>query len=142
MHDLFDPDGSRLTLVPGGHDGITQLQMRIGVRSLDAHHEFYGRILGLPSTDDGRYRCGVSLIAFEHDPTANADAQMRGIGYRYLTIQVFDVVAEHRAIVARGGQEGSAPVRLGDVAYISFVRDPDGNWIEISQRKSITGSLD
>jgi hypothetical protein len=31
---------------------------------------------------------------------------------------------------------------LGDVAYISFVRDPDGNWIEISQRKSITGSLD
>ena len=35
-----------------------------------------------------------------------------------------------------------APVRLGDVAYISFVRDPDGNWIEISQRKSITGSLD
>ncbi|GIR63492.1 MAG: hypothetical protein CM15mP68_1580 [Pseudomonadota bacterium] len=33
-----------------------------------------------------------------------------------------------------------APVRLGDVAYISFVRDPDGNWIEISQRKSITGS--
>jgi hypothetical protein len=22
------------------------------------------------------------------------------------------------------------------------VRDPDGNWIEISQRKSITGSLD
>ena len=23
-----------------------------------------------------------------------------------------------------------------------FVRDPDGNWIEISQRKSLTGSLD
>ncbi|HBK11323.1 MAG TPA: VOC family protein, partial [Gammaproteobacteria bacterium] len=40
-----------------------------------------------------------------------------------------------------GGAEGMAPVRLGDVAYISFVRDPDGNWIEISQRKSITGSL-
>jgi lactoylglutathione lyase len=35
-----------------------------------------------------------------------------------------------------------APVKLGDVAHISFVRDPDGNWIEISQRKSITGTLD
>ena len=52
------------------------------------------------------------------------------------------VVEEHRAILASGGFEGMAPVRLGDVAYISFVRDPDGNWIEISQRKSITGSLD
>jgi lactoylglutathione lyase len=82
------------------------------------------------------------LISFEQDRDAVSDAQMRGIGYRYLTIQVFDVVAEHRAILARGGAEGAVPVRLGDVAYISFVRDPDGNWIEISQRKSITGSLD
>ena len=46
------------------------------------------------------------------------------------------------AVLAGGGAEGMAPVRLGDVAYISFVRDPDGNWLEISQRKSITGSLD
>jgi lactoylglutathione lyase len=84
----------------------------------------------------------VSLLALEHDANADGDAQMRGIGYRYLTIQVFDVVGEHAAILSRGGKEGSAPVRLGDVAYISFVRDPDGNWIEISQRKSITGSLD
>lgn len=59
-----------------------------------------------------------------------------------MTFQVADVVGEHRAILASGGLEGMAPVRLGDVAYISFVRDPDGNWIEISQRKSITGSLD
>jgi catechol 2,3-dioxygenase-like lactoylglutathione lyase family enzyme len=140
--ELIDPDGNRVALVPVGHNGIEQLQMRMGVRSPDAHHDFYGRVLGLPATADGRYRCGASLIAFEHDPDASDDAQMRGIGYRYLTIQVFDVVGVHREILARGGREGSAPVRLGDVAYISFVRDPDGNWIEISQRKSITGSLD
>jgi len=95
----------------------------------------------LPETD-GRYHCGVSLLSLVRDEHATGDSQMRGIGYRYLTIQVFDVVGEHREILARGGHEGSAPVRLGDVAYISFVRDPDGNWIEISQRKSITGSLD
>jgi lactoylglutathione lyase len=140
--ELVDPDGNRVALVPVGHDGIEQLQVRMGVRSLDAQRDFYGRVLGLPATDDGRYRCGASLISFEQDRHAVADAQMRGIGYRYLTIQVFDVVGEHRAILARGGLEGAAPVRLGDVAYISFVRDPDGNWIEISQRKSITGSLD
>ena len=139
---LTDPDGNRVTLVPPGHAGIEQLQMHLAVRDLDAQRDFYGRVLGLEATDDGRYRCGVSLLSFERDERASADSQMRGIGYRYLTIQVFDVVGEHREILSRGGREGSAPVRLGDVAYISFVRDPDGNWIEISQRKSITGSLD
>ena len=34
-----------------------------------------------------------------------------------------------------------SPVRLGDVAAISFVRDPDGVWLEISQRASLTGDL-
>jgi lactoylglutathione lyase len=63
-------------------------------------------------------------------------------GYRYLTIQVYDVRAVHADVVARGGREGRPPVRLGEVAFISFVRDPDGNWLEISQRKSLTGSLD
>jgi catechol 2,3-dioxygenase-like lactoylglutathione lyase family enzyme len=138
---LTDPDGNRVTLVPPGHDGIEQLQMQVAVRDLGAHRDFYGRVLGL-SEVDGRFRCGASLLSLVRDEHATDDAQMRGIGYRYLTIQVFDVVGEHREILARGGREGSAPVRLGDVAYISFVRDPDGNWIEISQRKSITGSLD
>jgi catechol 2,3-dioxygenase-like lactoylglutathione lyase family enzyme len=140
--ELIDPDGNHVALVPVGRDGIQQLQVRLAVRSLDAHHDFYRRVLGLEPTGDGRYRCGASLISFEQDRHAIPDAQMQGIGYRYLTIQVFDVVGEHRAILSRGGTEGAAPLRLGDVAYISFVRDPDGNWIEISQRKSITGSLD
>jgi len=140
--ELSDPDGNAITLVPPGFEGIQQLQMALAVRDLTAHRDFYSRVLGLDQTSDGRFRCGVSLLSLHQDPRADDDAQMRGIGYRYLTIQVFDVVGEHATILSRGGQEGSAPVRLGDVAYISFVRDPDGNWIEISQRKSITGSLD
>jgi hypothetical protein len=32
-------------------------------------------------------------------------------------------------------------VTLGTVARISFIRDPDGNFIEVSQRASLTGSL-
>jgi lactoylglutathione lyase len=40
-----------------------------------------------------------------------------------------------------GVAEGAAPVTLGEVARIAFVRDPDGNWIEISQRSSLTGKL-
>jgi lactoylglutathione lyase len=30
---------------------------------------------------------------------------------------------------------------LGETARISFILDPDGNWIEISQRASLTGAL-
>jgi catechol 2,3-dioxygenase-like lactoylglutathione lyase family enzyme len=140
--DLVDPDGNRVALVPSGHDGVEQLQVDVAVRNVAAQRTFYTRVLELDETADGRFRCGASLLRVTHDPNASADSQMRGIGYRYLTIQVFDVVAEHRGILSRGGAEGMAPVRLGDVAYISFVRDPDGNWIEISQRKSLTGSLD
>jgi catechol 2,3-dioxygenase-like lactoylglutathione lyase family enzyme len=140
--ELTDPDGNRITLVPSGHQGIEQLQVNVAVRDIEAQRDFYRRVLELEETDDDRFRCGASLLALVGDTNAAPDAQMRGIGYRYLTIQVFDVVAEHRGILERGGHEGSPPVRLGDVAYISFVRDPDGNWIEISQRKSITGSLD
>ena len=140
--EVRDPDGNRVRLVPIGHDGVEQLQIEVAVRDVDAQHDFYERVLELPANGDGRYRCGASLLSVSYDPAATTDSQMRGIGYRYLTIQVFDVVGEHRGILARGGMEGASPVRLGDVAYISFVRDPDGNWIEISQRKSITGSLD
>jgi len=140
--EMRDPDGNRVRLVPMGHDGVEQLQIEVAVRDVDAQRDFYERVLQLPSNGEGRYRCGASLVAITHDRAATADSQMRGIGYRYLTIQVFDVVGEHRGILARGGSEGASPVRLGDVAYISFVRDPGGNWIEISQRKSITGSLD
>ena len=38
-------------------------------------------------------------------------------------------------------REGFAPVTLGDVARISMILDPDGNWIELSRRASIVGSL-
>ena len=45
-------------------------------------------------------------------------------------------------VLAHGGREARAPVTLGTTARISMVRDPDGNWIELSQRASLTGSLE
>ncbi|MEZ5595911.1 MAG: hypothetical protein R3E84_05890 [Pseudomonadales bacterium] len=73
---------------------------------------------------------------------ATLDPLQLGKGYRYMTLQIFDVLAAHAQVLASGGREGSPPRKLGDVAHISFVRDPDGNWIELSQRKSIVGTLD
>ena len=88
------------------------------------------------------YRCGSSIISFKKDYTAKRAGDIYGTGFRYITIQVRKADIEHEQILKRGGEEGLAPVTLGDVARFSFVRDPDGNWIEISQRASLTGSLD
>jgi len=43
---MVDPDGNRVRLVPPGHDGVTQLGIAMGVRSLSEHRRFYGDILG------------------------------------------------------------------------------------------------
>jgi hypothetical protein len=56
-------------------------------------------------------------------------------------VQVWDVRAEHAKLLQLGWRESIAPVKLGETAYISFVVDPDGSPIEISQRASLTGPL-
>jgi lactoylglutathione lyase len=141
LTNLTDPDGNCVCLVPPGTNGIEQLRVDLTVTNLERAGNFYGDVLGLPALDDATFGCGVSRIRLT-EGEAVADPPQRAPGYRYLTIQVYDVVSLHAQVLAGGGREGSAPVKLGDVAYISFVRDPDGNWLEISQRKSITGSLD
>ena len=138
---MSDPDGNLVTLVPPGHDGVEQLRLELVVNNLQRHQDFYGAILDLPELDATTFGVGVSQVRLSEGDTT-PDPEQRVLGYRYVTMQVFDVISTHQSIVAQGGREGLAPVKLGDVAHISFVRDPDGNWIEVSQRKSITGSLD
>lgn len=138
-----DPDGNRVTLVPPGAGGVTRIGVVLGVRDVEAHGRFYEHSLGLAAVpgEVDAFFCGDSVLRVVHDPGAPADAAIEGPGYRYLTIQVFSCDQEHAGILVRGGREGRPAVTLGNVARFSFVRDPDGNWIEISQRKSLTGSL-
>jgi lactoylglutathione lyase len=138
---LRDPDGNGLVLLPRGERGVEGIGVSLGVRDPDAFHRFYADTLGLERCGDDAYRCGTSLLHFAYADDAPSDSSMEGRGYRYITIQVHDVDREHAGILARGGAEGQPPRTLGKVARISFVRDPDGNWIEISQRASLTGPL-
>lgn len=138
---LQDPDGNVVFLRGALGANEPRLSVQLIVSDLPRHEDFYGRVLGLPALGSHGFACGTSHIELA-EGAAFTDPDQRALGYRYLTVQVFDVKQTHAAILARGGREGMAPVKLGDVAHISFVRDPDGNWIEISQRKSLTGSLD
>jgi catechol 2,3-dioxygenase-like lactoylglutathione lyase family enzyme len=138
---LVDPDGNKISLVPPGHDGIIGIQVRMAVRDAAAMRRFFGLAMQFEGMSVDTYRCGDSLIRFHEDPSVIQTEPLRARGFRYLTVQVYDVNAEHRGIVQRGGQERRPPVTLGATARVSFVRDPDGNWIEVSQRASLTGTL-
>jgi catechol 2,3-dioxygenase-like lactoylglutathione lyase family enzyme len=139
--EMVDPDGNRVVLVPPGEQQVEGIGLHLHVCDEAAFHEFYGRALGLERVASAAYRCGDSILSFERDPAATADPRFAARGYRYFTIQIRDVDAEHRTVLQRGGREGRPPVTLGTVARVSFVRDPDGNWIELSQRASLTGPL-
>ncbi|MEO8540834.1 MAG: VOC family protein [bacterium] len=137
---LTDPDGNRVTLVPLVQDG-SGIEIRLGVTNLEAARRHYGLALGFDRVSEDVYACGTTRLVLDFDPDQQPIAEMRGVGYRYLTVQVWDADAEFSAVVAAGATAGMAPRTLGAVARFGFVRDPDGNWMEISQRASLTGNL-
>ena len=145
---LIDPDGNRVSLVPGGTFGIERIGIRLGVRDVEAHRRFYTEALGLPQGKSEQacgmmtFLAGDTVLIVEPASDAPHDASFEGKGWRYITFQVFEVDREHAYVLAHGGREARAPATLGTTARVSMVRDPDGNWIELSQRASITGSLE
>lgn len=143
---MTDPEGNRVTLVPKGMFGIERIGVRLAVRSIEAHRKFYSEAMGLqeglPAGAAPTFLAGDTVLIVEQSPDAPDDADMEGRGWRYITFQVFAVDRDHAHALAHGAREARAPVTLGTTARISMIRDPDGNWIELSQRASVTGSLE
>ena len=138
--DLRDPDGLPVLVVPPGTDGITAIRITLASARPDAVRAFWQT--GLATGEAGGHpQVGSTVIAVEHRPGQLPAGPLASRGCRYLTVQVHDVAQDHARLVDWGGTEAVAPRRLGDVAKISFVRDPDGNWLEVSQRASLTGPL-
>ena len=141
---MVDPDCNRVRLVAAGHDGVTQIGVVVAVRNVEEHRRFYGGILGFAEerwSGGSAFRLGDSLVLLEEDPTATVDPLRQARGWRYITLQVVDIDGVHEKLRGEGVREGLAPITLGEVARISMVLDPDGNWIELSRRASVVGSL-
>jgi lactoylglutathione lyase len=139
--ELADPDGNAVVLVPRGEDGVVGIAVELVVGNRDAHDRFWRHVMQFDSPAPGTYVCGDSrIVVVGERPVARHD-DWRGRGWRYTTVQIRDCEAEHRGVLARGGEEGRAPIVLGDTVRYSFVRDPDGNYIELSQRASLVGHL-
>ncbi len=143
--DLTDPDGNKIKLVPIGLNGITDTGIHMQVRNLSEFKSFYGDILDLPEIETNAatsYRCGKTIILADEDKSLHLPDIQFAQGYRYITAQIFKADAEHQHVLANGGREGKPPRTLGDTVRYSFIRDFDGNWIELSQRATLTGSLE
>jgi catechol 2,3-dioxygenase-like lactoylglutathione lyase family enzyme len=138
---LTDPDGNKVSLVPPGKDGVTGIAILLRVNDRAAHDHFWTHAMQFERVGEGRYRCGDSLVVVAEQGPVERSTQWRGPGYRYMTVQIWDCLAEYEGILARGGASGGEPRILGDTVRFAFVADPDGNHIEISQRASLTGSL-
>lgn len=141
--ELVDPDGNKVCLVPIGYQGVEQIGMVLKVSDLNAFRTFYRDVLQIDEVNENQFSWGATQFFLEQADSDIAGSHMgANSGYQYLTVQVWKVDDEHAAFIERGGMEAQEPRTLGTTARISFIQDPDGNWIEISQRASLTGSLE
>lgn len=139
--ELADPDGNRVLLVPPGDDGVVGIAIELAVNNRDAHDRFWRHAMQFDSPSSGVYLCGDTRVMVVDERRVERCDDWRAPGWRYTTVQIRDCVAEHAGVLARGGEEGRPPALLGETVRYSFVRDPDGNFIELSQRASLVGRL-
>ncbi|MGR8918235.1 MAG: VOC family protein [Gammaproteobacteria bacterium] len=133
------PGGDAVHLAPAGTDGVVGIGVTVSTPDVDRMMRFYLEAMEFERAGDAVARCGDSLLFVVEGPGGSVTEDFVGPNFRYLTVQIFDADEACRQIVARGGALGRAPVTLGEVARYGFVLDPDGNWIEISARTSLTG---
>ena len=131
------PDGDWVRLVSPGTNGVVRIG--ITVRSPDPARmmAFYLNAMEFERVGPRCARCGDSLLFVEEGSGGSETDDFAGPGFRYLTVQIFDADQVCEEIVARGGRLARAPVNFGSIARYGFVKDPDGNWIEISARASL-----
>jgi catechol 2,3-dioxygenase-like lactoylglutathione lyase family enzyme len=142
IQHLRDPDGNLVCLVPPGWRDIDTFGVHLGVSDEAVFDDFLGRILGFSAVGDRRYDIGGATLSFSWCPDVMPGASGASAGYGYLTLQVMDVVKAHALVCGRGATE-EHPASMAHTATdstISFIFDPDGNRIEISQRPDLVAA--
>ena len=137
---ITDPDGNRIRLVPKSYRGIQGLAVQLKVMDVARSAAFYCDVLGMKGLEAGVLGCGdTRLLLVPGGARQAVDAPVAAIGLRYITLQVFDCDTTYAKAISAGASSGREPVTLGSTARIAFIRDPDGTWIELSERASVTG---
>jgi lactoylglutathione lyase len=133
---LTDPDGLPLTVVPPGHRGIEQVGMDVVVPDVAAQRRFLlDGCGGRPAGDDGIRVGNTVMFLHESDGPMEVTPIVRR-GLTMLTFIVTDVLAAHQHLLDHGaihGLRASDDPGVPGRCLFSFVRDPNGNWIELVQ---------
>ena len=141
--NLTDPDGNPVNLVPPGYLGVVGIGIEIAVSDLCAAKAFWADALEFRLGENDTVIAGDTVLLLRQDRSVQPSPDGKNApGYRYTTVQIHKCDLEHKGILARGGREGGAPRTIGATTRYSFVRDPDGNWLEVSQRAQLTGTLE
>jgi lactoylglutathione lyase len=133
------PNGDNVRVVRTGTDGIVGIGITVSTPEPARMMDFYLGVMEFEQAGPDVARCGDSLLFVVQGPGGSPSDDFKGPAFRYLTVQIFDADETCNDIAKRGGRISQAPVTFGTVARYGFVCDPDGNWVEISARASLTG---
>lgn len=131
----------------------------ISVADLDAQREWYSRAFGFTESTPfeiaplrlrGTFLVGPNGLALEllerHGSVAGLQAPDTATalltrGYGHVCLRVADVDATHATLLAAGAQERMAPQAAPEPGVrMSFVADPEGNLIELLDRREAVGA--
>lgn len=136
-----NPGGEPVRLVPPGTDGVVGIGITVKTPDPERMMRFYLEAMEFERAAPRVARCGDSLLFVEEGEGGGEIETFVGPNFRYLTVQIFDADAECEAIARRGGHYVQKCQTFPKVARYGFIADPDGNWIEISARASLTGVM-
>lgn len=133
---LVDPDGLAVTLVPPGHRGVEEVGLEMTVADLDAQRRFLLDGCGGSAVGDDGIRVGNTVIFLTATDAAMEITPIVRRGLTMLTFIVTDLLAAHQHLLDHGAVHGlraSDDPGVPGRCLFSFVRDPNGNWIELVQ---------
>jgi lactoylglutathione lyase len=136
-----DPEGRPLAVLPSASWNGVDLVIHLEVSDLRAHHRFWREVIQLDARDVHQFACGRTLIDLSETGRPSKASSWKSPGWSYMTLQVRECAIAHLEALRNGASEGEPPRRIGDAAVISFIRGPDGNFIELSQKASLVGAL-
>lgn len=135
----IDPNGNKIHFVPAGLNGITHLGLEVFAKDIQAEETFFLNALGCQPEPTGSFRSGNCCVFLRPDVKRAYAGHWVSAGFRYFTVHVMRVDEAYETIINNGGSHGEKPYAIGDIAKISFVRTPAGNWIEVAQRRELAG---
>ena len=138
---LKHPGGDFVSLVTPGTDGIVGIGIEISTANPKNMVGFYTEVMGFDLVATNTLQCGDTILFVTKGHAGYKTDSFVGPNFRYLTVQVYDADLECAAIKEKGGLITQNPRTIGKIARYGFVTDPDGNWIEISARASLTGII-